>query len=504
MGTVVETTLGRLEGTQHDGVERFAGIPFAAAPLGELRFMPAQAHQGWTGVRDAAAFGAVAMQTAGTLESLAGGGTPDWSEDCLFLNVWTPACDGAARPVMVWIHGGGFSTGAGSIPWYDGQRLASKGDVVVVTINYRLGALGWLHLDHLDASLSGSGNAGLTDQIAALSWVRDNIAAFGGDPGNVTIFGESAGGMSVGTLMGTPAAQGLFHKAIAQSGAAHNVSTPELALEVTERMLDGVGAADLAALRAVDAARFLEVQSEVAGVVALERARRTDGSAGLGLPFVPVHDGVVLPRPPLDQIRDGMSASVPLLAGTTAEEWKLFGLMLRDVEDEATILKRLGRVVEDPAAVAAAYRQAGDDPSHDDVWTAIMTDRIFRIPCIRLLEAQAVHQPANTFGYLFEWRSTAFEGRLGSCHALEIPFVFDNLDKPGVAFFTGDDAPQTLSDAMSAAWLAFARAASPAHEGIPAWPAYDASTRATMHFGTTAHLEHDPGAQQRAAWDGAL
>ncbi len=504
MGTVVETTLGTIEGRERDGVALFAGIPFAAPPLGELRFAPAQPHPGWEGVRDATEFGRVAMQTAGSLEALAGGGDPDWSEDCLFLNVQTPACDDARRPVMVWIHGGGFSSGAGSIPWYDGTRLVTAGDVVVVTINYRLGVLGWLHLGHLDDTLAASGNAGLTDQVAALRWVRDNIASFGGDPGNVTIFGESAGGMSVATLMGTPSAAGLFHKAIAQSGAAHNVVPAEVAREVTDRVLAALDVTDVAGLRAVEASRLLEVQSEVAVVVARDRAQRADGSAGLGLPFSPVLDGAVLPRPPLDAVRDGSAAGVPMLTGSTAEEWRLFGLMLRSVTDEATILRRLGRVVEDPETLATTYRQRGDEVSHDAMWTAIMTDRIFRIPAIRLLEAQARRQPTATFAYLFEWASTAFDGRLGSCHALEIPFVFDNLDKPGVELFTGPGAPQELADAMRSAWLAFAHTGDPTTPLLPAWPAYDESTRATMHLGATNHLEHDPGAEQRAAWDGIL
>ena len=503
MDHVVDTTGGKVAGIHKDGVLRFGGIPFAAAPVGERRWLPPEAHPGWDGVLDASGFGQVAMQTAGSLEALAGGAAPDWSEDCLFLNVQTPAVDDGARPVMVWIHGGGFMTGAGSIPWYDGAHLVAAGDVVVVSINYRLGVLGWLHLAELDPSLARSGNVGLLDQVAALEWVRDNIAGFGGDPADVTVFGESAGAMSIGTLLGTPAAAGLFAKAILQSGAAHNVVERDAAVEVTDRVLDALGTRDLAELRAVPAARLLEVQAEVAASLTKERASSSAG-AGLGLPFGPVLDGDVLPRPPMDAVADGSAADVAVLAGTTAEEWRLFGLMLRSVEDETTILRRLGRMVEDPHTIAAAYRQARADADHDDRWTAILTDRIFRIPAIRLAEAQAVHQPDHTFMYLFEWASTSFDGKLGSCHALEIPFVFDNLDKGGVELFTGPGAPQELAVAMRDAWLAFARTGDPSHDGIPAWPAYSTDARATMHFGDPVHLEHDPAAEERAAWDGVL
>ena len=502
MSTIATTTCGEVAGAEHDGVLRFAGIPFAAPPVGDLRFRAPQPHPGWDGVRDATAFGPVAPQTAGTIEALAGAAAPDWSEDCLTLNVFTAALDGS-RPVMVWIHGGGFTGGSGSIPWYDGSRLAQRGEVVVVTINYRLGAFGWLYVDHLDEGFAGSGNAGLLDQVAALEWVRDNIAAFGGDPDQVTIFGESAGGMSVATLMGTPAASGLFSGAIAQSGAAHNVWEPEGPMEVTTRLMEGIGVSDLAGLQRVDAAVLLEAQGKVAADLTIERASRPHGDV-LGLPFGPVLDGVVLNQRPLEAIREGSAADVALMCGTTRDEWRLFGMMLRSVEDESTLLRRLGRMVEDPHAMASVYRQSRDDASHDAIWDAIMTDRVFRIPAIRLAEAQSAHQPDATFMYLFEWASSAFDGRLGSCHALEIPFVFDCLDAVGVGMFTGPEAPQGLSDAMAESWVAFANTRNPHHAGLPAWPAYDTSSRSTLHFDVTSRLEHDPAAEIRAAWDGQL
>lgn len=503
MGPVVETTHGRVAGVERDGVLRFGGIPYAAAPMGALRFGAPVAPEGWGGERDATGFGPVAPQKPGSIETLAGAGSPDWSEDCLSVNVWTPGTDDARRPVMVWIHGGGFTAGSGSVPWYHGTAFARHGDVVVVSINYRLGAFGWLHLAGIPGAEATTANAGLLDQIAALRWVQDNIAAFGGDPDQVTVFGESAGAMSVATLMGTPAAAGLFHRAIAQSGAAHAVSDPEDAAEVTSRLMSELGVTDLAGLQAVEAERLLEAQSTVADTLTRERAQRPGVAFGL-LPFCPVIDGDVLPRPPIDAVRDGSAAGVRLVCGTTAEEWKLFALMLRSIDDEQTLMRRVGRIVEDPHEFVGAYREAADTPDHDAVWTAVMTDRIFRIPAIRLAEAQADHQPDGTWMYQFDWASTAFDGRLGACHALEIPFVFDVLGRSGTDFFTGPDAPQSLADAMHWSWIAFARTGDPNHGTMAPWPPYDTDERATMHFDATCTVRHDPSAEARAAWDGLL
>ncbi|MEZ5144177.1 MAG: carboxylesterase/lipase family protein [Acidimicrobiales bacterium] len=503
MTVIADTTAGKIAGRDKGGVLLFAGIPYAAPPVGERRFRPPEPHPGWNDVRDATRFGAVSVQTGDVLGAIGAAPAPDWSEDCLFLNVQTPALDDARRPVMVWIHGGAFVNGTGATPWYDGSRFVRHGDVVVVSINYRLGALGWLHLGQLDAGFTASGNSGLLDQIAALAWVRDNIAGFGGDPDDVTVFGESAGGMSVGTLLGTPSASGLFAKAIPQSGAAHNVSSADEAAAVTEAFVAELGGGGVEAVLAATPERLLEVQQAVSLAMTTGKLPRRSTSAS-GLPFGPVIDGEVLPRHPYEAVRDGSAASVPLLVGTTRDEWNLFALMAGSVEDADALLRRLGRIVERPEPLAAAYREVRAEASHDELFSAIMTDRVFRVPAIRLAEAQAVHQPDHTFMYLFEWASTAFGGRLGSCHALEIPFVFDNLDKAGVSMLTGEGAPQSVADAMHAAWLAFARTGSPAHDGLPAWPAYDHDGRATMHFGEPCHLEHDPAPAERLAWTGVI
>ncbi len=503
MAVIADTTAGKIAGRRKDELLLFAGIPFAAAPTGPLRFRAPEPHGGWDDVRDATAFGRVAVQVGDTLGAVGAGPAPDWSEDCLFLNVQTPALDDARRPVMVWIHGGAFVNGTGAIPWYDGASLVHHGDVVVVSINYRLGVLGWLQLGHLDASYATSGNNGLLDQIAALHWVRDNIAGFGGDPDNVTIFGESAGAMSVGILLGTPAAAGLFAKAIAQSGAAHNVTSAEDAAAVTGALVAQLGGGGLEAVLDAAPARLLEAQQAVGQSMLAGHLRRPVTSAS-GLPFGPVIDGAVLPRHPLEAIADGSAASVPLLTGTNRDEWNLFGLMDRPVEDADTLARRLGRFVQSPESVVAAYRRERSTATHDELFKAIMTDRMFRLPAIRMAEAQAGHQPDGTFLYLFEFATTAFDGRLGSCHALEIPFVFDNLHKGGIELLTGPEPPQSLAGAMHTAWTSFARTGSPAHDGLPDWPAYDRTGRATMYFGVPCHLEHDPTATEREAWSGVL
>ncbi len=498
MTVIADTTGGKIAGRDKDGVLLFAGVPFAAPPVGDRRFKAPEPHPGWSDVRDATHFGQVSVQVGDSLGALGAAPTPDWSEDCLFLNVQTPALDDARRPVMVWIHGGAFVNGTGSIPWYDGTSFVKRGDVVIVTINYRLGALGWLHLAHLDPAYAGSGNNGLLDQVAALRWVQDNIAGFGGDPANVTVFGESAGGMSVGTLLGTPAAAGLFAKAIAQSGAGHNVASTEEAAVIADALVAEVGGG-LDGLLAAPPEQILQAQQAVAAAMNTGKLppRRTAAS---GLPFGPVVDGSVLPVRPVDAVREGSAGSVPVLVGTNRDEWKLFGLMAGTVDDEATLRRRLARIMEEPDAVIDAYRSTRRSATPDDLFSAIMTDRIFRIPAIRLAEAQAVYQPNHTFMYLFEYESPAFEGRLGSCHALEIPFVWDTLDRQGADILLGPDAPRSIAEAMNTAWISFARTGSPAHDGLPDWPAYGHAERDTMHFGTTNHVEHDPNPAEREAW----
>jgi para-nitrobenzyl esterase len=503
MGAIVETRSGRVEGTERGGIHVFRGMPYAQPPVGARRFCAPEPEEPWRGVRRAHDFGASAPQAPLTLP-LPGMDVGPMDEDCLYLNVYTPAADGAGRPVMVWIHGGGFVIGSASQPIYDGSHLARRGDVVVVTINYRLGPLGFLYLEQLCPDLEGAvGNAGMRDQVAALEWVRDNIQAFGGDPARVTIFGESAGGMSVGTLLGMPSADGLFARAIPQSGAAHNVHTRDTATRVAERFLAELGVEPsraAQALRVVPPDRLLDTHQQTV----LELGT-TEGL----LPLQPLVDGASLPEPPLEAVRAGRAAAVALLTGTTRDEWKLFGFLDRGLAslDEAGLVKRLSSQIPgaEVEALVAAYRRP-ERRTAADLFFAIETDRVFRIPAIRLAEAQAAHT-RDTWMYRFDWESPSLGGALGACHALELPFVFGVLHQDGAELFAGSGPEaDALSERMMDAWLAFARDGDPSHDGLPGgrWDRYDADRRSTMILGRTQGEELDPGSAERLAWEGIL
>ncbi|MGH3054147.1 MAG: carboxylesterase/lipase family protein, partial [Gaiellaceae bacterium] len=307
--TIAKAKQGEVQGREKDGVLLFAGIPYAAPPTGPRRFRAPEPHDGWTGVRDARRFGAAAPQPRE--EGLTANRDVRWDEDCLTLNVCTPALDDARRPVLVWINGGGFPTGQGSIPWYNGASFAQRGDIVTVSLNYRLGALGFAHLEEIGgAAYVGSGLNGIRDQIAALQWVRDNIAAFGGDPQQVTIAGESAGGMSVGTLLGCPAAAGLFRAAIPQSGAAHHTLNRDKGAELARCFAETLGASSIDELLAASAERILAAQVEVERQSGRGDSRRWNATGLAGMPFHPVVDGRVLPQPPIDAMRAGLSSKV--------------------------------------------------------------------------------------------------------------------------------------------------------------------------------------------------
>jgi para-nitrobenzyl esterase len=373
MGTVVETRCGKVEGFERERVQVFRGIPFAAPPVGELRFRSPEPPEPWSGVRSAAEFGASAPQRDLPIPIFPGWDVGRQDEDCLYLNVTTPAADGGRRPVLVWIHGGGFTMGSGSQAMYDVVPLVCRGDVVVVTVNYRLGPLGFLHLDDLvGQSFGASGNAGIEDQVAALEWVRDNIAAFGGDPDQVTIFGESAGGMSVGTLLGTPSAAGLFRGAVAQSGAAHNVYTGQAASRIAEIVLDSLGVApgDAGRLREVTTEQLLQAHDRVT----LHHMGRP---GAVLLPFQPVVDGEVLPKPPIEAVAEGLSAEVAVLVGSTRDEWNLFGIMdprqssLNEVAVTARLEAAVGGEAKRLLQVYRSARAEVADLSPRDLYFAI-------------------------------------------------------------------------------------------------------------------------------------
>jgi para-nitrobenzyl esterase len=453
--TRVETRSGKLRGVERRGVLAFRGIPYAAPPTGARRFRAPAPVAPWPGERDATAPGPGAPQRGGTL----GGafarivGPAASAEDCLTLDLWTPAADGARRPVLVWIHGGAFVMGAGSALAYGGAALARAGDAVVVTLNYRLGALGFLSLQDLAPGFDS--NLGLRDQLAALEWVRDNVAAFGGDPANVTVFGESAGAMSVGALLGTPRARGLFARAIAQSGAAHNTASRESAARVAATFLGalGLGRSEAERLREVPVPALLDAQ--LATVARLGLAYGT-------LPFEPAVDGELLPEHPLDAVARGSARGVPLLVGTNRDEWNLF--LLADAKaralDEDALRRRYARSLG-PAEVEGAhrlYREALPSASPRARWGAYQTHRVFTAPAARLAELQARHAP--TYAYLFTWSPPLVRRRVGACHGLEVPLVFGTFRHPLLRGLYLGGASSTAAR-LQRAWLAFARSGCP-------------------------------------------
>ncbi len=494
--TTVSTTLGQVRGGGHGAGLRFAGIPFAAPPTGDGRWRPPTPAEPWSDVRDATEFGPVAVQNPDMMLAFLGLEPESMDEGCLHLNVFTPAADDARRPVMVWIHGGAFFMGSGSSPMYDGASLVERGDVVVVTVNYRLGALGFLELGWLDEDLAGSANVGLLDQVAALEWVRDNIAAFGGDPGNVTVFGESAGAMSVTSLLVMEAARGLFHKAIAQSGAAQTHATPAEAEAAGRRFVEALGVATADELRAQSVERLLEVQSQIVTAAMTHVEPLLEEGVSAGLPFRPVQDGGVLPSSVLAAIRAGGAAGVPVITGTTREEWRLFALMDFEAVDPEVLRRRLDALMGDGDKALAVYAEATAGMEPKDAFTVIATDLVFRHPAVQLGEALLAQGP-DVWEYQLSWATPALYGMLGSCHALDLPFVFGATRQPQMAAFLGPEPPHHLADAIQDAWLSFARTGDPGGD----WPRYDLARRAVRDFDAGLGILEDPGAPQREFWD---
>jgi para-nitrobenzyl esterase len=490
---IVTTEQGQVQGETHDGVSCFLGIPYAAAPVGELRFAAPASAPSWPGVRVADAYGPTAPKA---------GYSPPFSDllvdpsiagdEWLNLNVWTPAdaiaAPGAGLPVMVWIHGGAFLNGSSAVPVYDGHNFARDG-VVCVTLNYRLGVDGFAHLP------DGPDNRGLLDQIAALEWVRDNIAAFGGDPSNVTIFGQSAGGMSVTTLLAMPAARGLFHRAIAQSGAVQAAASIDDATGITARLADRLGVAPTGA----DFARIdLATLSLEANALRRELNAALDKSGygktivAAAMPFIPVVDGETLPIHPLAAIAGGAGRDVVLLTGATTDEQNFFlvptGVSAALTEDIAVVAASASGA---DSSVWKVYRGNRPDARPGDVFSALLTDAYFRLPALAVADARLA-TGATTYVYEFAER-TAVSG-MGACHALDVGFVFDNLDSDGTERLAMPSPSQQVADEMHSAWVRFAT------DGDPGWPEYDAD-RPTMIFadGQTA-VASDPRGDERAAW----
>jgi para-nitrobenzyl esterase len=490
MYVTVETRGGKLRGESSDGTFAFKGVRFAAPPFGANRLLPPQPVEPWRGVCDALAFGPKSPQVAyppGIAE-----GIPELvgpGEDCLTLNIWTPNI-GARLPVMVWIPGGMFEFHAtGATPFYEGSRFARDG-VVCVTIGYRVGAEGFLYLPNSVANL------GLLDQIAALEWVRENIAAFGGDPRNVTIFGESAGAMSVATLLAMPGAKGLFHRAIVQSGNTPMVNSAGTAERIGRRLAELLGVeATREAIAATSPEEVLQAQTRLRGDLLARPDPAFWGEVALSyLPWAPTVDGKVIPEPPIKRITAGAAAEIDLLVGSNLEETRLFfvtdGSIDRITEEAVTAI---AAAYELSAEGLSAYRAAHPDASHGELFSTIQTDWYWRIPAVRMADAHATTARASTNLYEFAWRSPQCGGRLGAAHAVEIPFVFDTLGL-GTEPLLGRDPPQPLATAMHKAWVAFAAT------GDPGWPKYDLTHRTTMHFDTASGVIDNPLGPKLALW----
>ncbi|MDE2966326.1 MAG: carboxylesterase/lipase family protein [Chloroflexota bacterium] len=504
MSAIADTAAGQIEGTEEHGLCVFRGVPFAAPPVGELRFKAPRPIEPWDGVREAKSFGPISLQAPNEmLEALLPVSDPPQlqSEDCLYLNVWTPGLDGA-RPVMIWIHGGAFTIGSGSEDYYDGANLASRGDVVIVTINYRLGALGFLNLPAL-----GETNFGMRDQVAALQWVQANIANFGGDPGNVTIFGESAGGMSVASLMASPESAGLFQKAIPQSGAGHNALSAEetnaTAFKFCEAL--GVDPEDVDALMAADPADILAASVAVDPIASAESSgdmAEAGASPTPQMPFQPVIDGAFLSSLPIDHIRNGSADGVATLVGSLDEELKLLAAAgPAEPMSEEAVTAMFGMMHPDAGSAYGTYRAArrerGEDDSPDEIFVAAIGDIMLRVPGLRLADAQTSRAP--TYAYLFDWKSPGMNGALGSCHALELPFVF-GTHASAPEFCGSGPVADAFAELTMDTWLNFAKTGSPAGDGVDA-PAWDAEAKPIQVLGDNPRVEHDWRGPEVGVWD---
>jgi len=497
---IVDTSAGKIRGVVAGDIKIFKGVPYGASTAGRNRFMPPVKPTPWTAPRDVFEYGPTAPQTGAD-----GGaaGTPRQSEDCLVLNVWTPAVNGDAgrkRPVMVWLHGGGFATGSGSQRVLDGTSLAHTYDAVVVTINHRLNVFGFTYLGAAGPDFAQSGDVGMLDCIAALQWVRDNIDRFGGDPNLVTIFGQSGGGRKVATLMSMPGAKGLFHRAIIESGAVLKLTTKADAEHITALLLAELGlrAGQVHELQDVPMARLIAANEAVGRKFTLPEPGQAANS--------PTVDGTAIPSHPWDPRGPALSANIPLLIGYARTEETLYDrptaetLALDEAGLRARAAKRLG---VDPARVIDAFRKAHPDATPWDLWILLATDCPRGTYSRELAKRKADQRSAPAFLYRFDWETAEGGGHMRSPHTVEIPFVFNNIKISGPLTTKSPEA-YALAEKVSAAWVAFAKTGDPNTSKLPKWPAYSAATRDTMLFNNDSKVVPDPDREPRLAMEKVL
>ena len=498
-GATVETTLGKVRGAAQAGVQAFRGVPYAASTAGANRFMPPAKRQPWTGVRDCIQLGPRCPQNDSeffgfvpkALEPMCP--AEPMGEDCLVVNVWTPGTTaGRKRPIMVWLHGGGYTTGSGGFVCYNGQELARKHDVVVVTVNHRLTVFGYVYFAGIGGEkYAGASNVGTLDIVAALEWVRDNAAAFGGDATNVTIFGQSGGAGKVSTLLAMPSAHGLFHKAIIQSGANVKGVPVDVANRSAETFLSKLNLKP----DQIDQLQQLSPGQLLAAVPV------GGGPGAPGLALAPVVDGKTLPGGPFDPTAPEISANVPVMIGTTETEVTFFPGQILDQIDDASLHKRVKQMLAKASdaqvdQVIAAYKAGRPGVANTDLFLALASDATFRAGVVLEAERKAA-QKAPVYQYYFTWHSPVQDGKLRAFHTLEIPFAFDVVDLATSMTGSGPER-QPLADKVSGAWASFARSGDPNHKGLPHWSPFDATKRATMVLDNECKLVNDPhGAEQR-------